>query len=41
MMAGLMMVFLFIAVLFMNEIQKEQAVIKDIAENYINIKKQT
>ena len=38
MMAGLMMVFLFIAVLFMNEIQKKQAAIKDIAENYDNIK---
>ena len=40
MMAGLMMVFLFIAVLFMNEIQKKQAAIKDIVENYDNIKQQ-
>lgn len=38
MMAGLMMVFLFIAVLFMNEIQKEKIAIKEIAESYHNIK---
>ena len=38
MMAGLMMVFLFIAVLFMNEIQKKQTAIKNIVENYDNIK---
>lgn len=37
MMAGLMMVFLFIAVLFMDEVQKEQKAIKEIAENYQNI----
>ncbi len=40
MMAGLMMVFLFIAVLFMNEVQKEQKAIKAIAENYQNIQLQ-
>lgn len=40
MMTGLMMVFLFIAVLFMSVIQKEQNVIKDIAENYQNIQQQ-
>ncbi len=40
MMAGLMMVFLFIAVLFMNEVQKEQKAIKEIAENYQNIQQQ-
>ena len=40
MMAGLMMVFLFIAVLFMNEIQKEQNTIKGIVENYQNTKQQ-
>lgn len=40
MMAGLMMVFLFIAVLFMSEVQKEQKVIKEIAESYQNIQQQ-
>lgn len=40
MMAGLMMVFLFIAVLFMNEVQKEQKAIKEIAESYQNIQQQ-
>lgn len=37
MMAGLMMVFLFISVLFMDEIQKEKVAIKDIAKDYQNI----
>jgi outer membrane protein OmpA-like peptidoglycan-associated protein len=40
MMAGLMMVFLFIAVLFMSEVQKEQKAIKKIAESYQNIQQQ-
>ncbi|CAB5507898.1 hypothetical protein [uncultured Gammaproteobacteria bacterium] len=40
MMAGLMMVFLFIAVLFMSEVQKEQKAIKEIAESYQNIQQQ-
>jgi outer membrane protein OmpA-like peptidoglycan-associated protein len=40
MMAGLMMVFLFIAVLFMSEVQKEQNAIKKIAESYQNIQQQ-
>ena len=40
MMSGLMMVFLFIAVVFMNEIQKEQAVIKEFAEEYQTIQRQ-
>lgn len=40
MMAGLMMVFLFIAVLFMHEIQKDQRAIKEIAEDYNNIREQ-
>lgn len=40
MMAGLMMVFLFIAVLFMSEVQKEQKAIKEIAESYQNIRQQ-
>jgi outer membrane protein OmpA-like peptidoglycan-associated protein len=40
MMAGLMMVFLFIAVLFMSEVQKEQSDIKKIAESYQDIKQQ-
>ena len=37
MMAGLMMVFLFIAVLFMYEIQTEQNIIKEVAEDYQSI----
>jgi outer membrane protein OmpA-like peptidoglycan-associated protein len=40
MMAGLMMVFLFVAVLFMSEVQKEQKAIKEIAEGYQNIQQQ-
>jgi outer membrane protein OmpA-like peptidoglycan-associated protein len=40
MMAGLMMVFLFIAVLFMSEVKKEQKAIKEIAEGYQNIQQQ-
>ena len=40
MMSGLMMVFLFIAVVFMNEIQKEQAVIKEFAEEYQTTQRQ-
>ncbi len=40
MMAGLMMVFLFIAVLFMNEVQKDQQAIKGIVENYQSIQQQ-
>lgn len=40
MMTGLMMVFLFIAVLFMSEVQKEQKAIKEIAESYQNIQQQ-
>jgi chemotaxis protein MotB len=40
MMAGLMMVFLFIAVLFMSEVQKEQKAIKEIAKSYQNIQQQ-
>ena len=40
MMAGLMMVFLFIAVLFMNEIQKEQKVIQGIVQGYQNVQDQ-
>ena len=40
MMAGLMMVFLFIAVLFMSEVQEEQKVIKEIAGSYQNIQQQ-
>ena len=40
MMTGLMMVFLFIAVLFMNEVQKEQKAIKEIADSYQNIQQQ-
>jgi len=40
MMAGLMMVFLFIAVLFMSEVQNEQKAIKEIAESYQDIQQQ-
>lgn len=40
MMTGLMMVFLFIAVLFMNEVRKEQKSIKDIVDSYQNIQQQ-
>ena len=40
MMAGLMMVFLFIAILFMSEVQKEQKAIKEIAESYQDIQQQ-
>jgi hypothetical protein len=32
-----LMVFLFVAVLFMSEVQKEQKAIKEIAEGYQNI----
>jgi outer membrane protein OmpA-like peptidoglycan-associated protein len=35
-----MMVFLFVAVLFMSEVQKEQKAIKEIAEGYQNIQQQ-
>jgi outer membrane protein OmpA-like peptidoglycan-associated protein len=40
MMAGLMMVFLFIAVLFMNEVQQEQKEVKEIVDGYQNIKQE-
>ncbi len=40
MMSGLMMVFLFIAIVFMHEIQKEQEKVRDIVETYQNIKQQ-
>ena len=40
MMAGLMMVFLFIAVLFMNEIQKKQQGVEKIADDYFDIQGQ-
>ena len=40
MMAGLMMVFLFIAVLFMSEVKKEQKSIQEIAQSYQNIQLQ-